>query len=184
MRVHLRTPRLLLRQFTGDDVDSLVALDSDPEVMRYLSGGSPTPRETVRDEVLPRMLDWHARSDSFGWWAAVGVSSGEFLGWFEFRPEHDPATVELGYRLRTAAWGHGYATEGARALIDNGFRVLGVRRVVASTMAVNTGSRRVLEKCGLRHVRTVHLDWPDPLPGSEHGDTEYALDRVEWAATG
>jgi RimJ/RimL family protein N-acetyltransferase len=56
------------------------------------------------------------------------------------------------------------------------------REIVATTMAVNTGSRRVLEKAGLRYARTVHLDWPDPLDGSEHGDVEYRLPRADWAA--
>jgi len=59
---------------------------------------------------------------------------------------------------------------------------LGVGQVVATTMAVNSASRRLLEKAGLRYVRTVHLDWPDPLPGNEHGDVEYRLDRNDWAA--
>jgi RimJ/RimL family protein N-acetyltransferase len=61
--------------------------------------------------------------------------------------------------------------------------VLGVREIVATTMAVNAGSRRVMEKAGLRYVRTVHLDWPDPLDGNEHGDVEYLLLRAGWAAT-
>ncbi len=47
-------------------------------------------------------------------------------------------------------------------------------------MAVNTGSRRVMEKSGLRYVRTFHEDWPDPLPGAEHGDVEYALAKDDW----
>jgi RimJ/RimL family protein N-acetyltransferase len=56
----------------------------------------------------------------------------------------------------------------------------GVGRVVATIMAVNIRSRRVLEKTGLRHTRTLHLDWPDPLPGNEHGDVEYELPRDAW----
>ncbi len=59
---------------------------------------------------------------------------------------------------------------------------LGVREVVATTMAVNTGSRRVMEKAGLRYARTVYLDWPEPLDGNEHGDVEYRLLREEWLA--
>ena len=79
-----------------------------------------------------------------------------------------------------AAWGRGYASEGSRALIGKGFAELGVRRVVAETMAVNAASRRVLEKAGLRLVRTFHQPWPEPIPGDEHGDVEYALTRAEW----
>jgi RimJ/RimL family protein N-acetyltransferase len=78
-----------------------------------------------------------------------------FLGWFEFRPLDDDssAVVELGYRLNKAAWGRGYATDGARALMDKGFTELAVERVTANTMAVNQASRRVMEKSGLS-VRT------------------------------
>ena len=60
------------------------------------------------------------------------------------------------------------------------FTDLGLREVVATTMAVNTGSRRVMEKAGLRYARTVHLDWPEPLDGNEHGDVEYRLLRDDW----
>ena len=49
-------------------------------------------------------------------------------------------------------------------------------------MAVNTASRRVMEKAGLRHVRTFHAEWPDRIDGDEHGDVEYALTRAEWSA--
>lgn len=92
----------------------------------------------------------------------------------------DTSVVSLGYRLRASAWGHGYATEGARALVRRAFTELGVSQIVATTMAVNIASRRVLEKAGLTYTRTVYLDWPDPLPGNEHGDVEYQLDRGEF----
>lgn len=138
----------------------------------------PPAREKVRDEILPGMLDWHAR--------LVGGDQRDLRR--VPRLVRVPARARPGdRRARIPApyggLGHGYATEGARALVDEGFRELGVHHVVASTMAVNTGSRRVLEKCGIHYVRTVHLDWPDPLPGSEHGDVEYTLDRVERAAS-
>ncbi len=87
--------------------------------------------------------------------------------------------AELGYRLHPEFWGRGYATEGSKALISRGFTG-DVRRVVATTMFVNAGSRRVMEKCGLRHVRTFHVDWAEPLPGSEQGEVEYALTEEEW----
>jgi RimJ/RimL family protein N-acetyltransferase len=85
--------------------------------------------------------------------------------------------------LKRSAWGKGYATEGSRALIDNAFGELGARRVYAETMAVNTASRRVMEKAGLKFVRSFLQPWPDPIPGDEHGDVEYALTREEWERT-
>jgi RimJ/RimL family protein N-acetyltransferase len=180
--VLLETERLLLRRFTPDDADSLVALDGDPDVMRYITGGRPTPREVIERETLPRYLGYYDRHPGYGMWAAIEKATGRFLGWFGFRPpEGAPdGEVELGYRLRRDAWGGGYATEGARALIRKGFAELGVRRVVASTMAVNVGSRRVMEKAGLRFVRTFHAEWPERIPGDEHGDVKYALTRDEW----
>jgi RimJ/RimL family protein N-acetyltransferase len=104
------------------------------------------------------------------------------VGWFEFYPWKDagPEEVELGYRVRRSAWGKGFATEGSRALIRKGFTELGVRRVVAETMAVNTASRRVMEKSGLTYVRTFHQEWPERIEGEEHGDVEYALTKADW----
>ena len=67
-------------------------------------------------------------------------------------------------------------------MIDHGFEMLSVERVLAETMVVNTASRRIMEKVGLRHVRTFHADWPVRIPGDEHGDVEYAITRTEWAA--
>lgn len=182
MQVFLRTERLLLRRFTEADVDNLFDLDGDPDVMRFLTGGRPTPRRVIRDETLPRFLDYYGRFVGFGFWAAIEKSTGKFLGWFEFRPPEGggPAEVELGYRLRRSAWGKGYATEGSRALIRKGFTELGVRRVVAQTMAINTASRRAMEKAGLTLLRTFHQEWPDPIEGAEHGEVEYALTKADW----
>jgi RimJ/RimL family protein N-acetyltransferase len=183
--VILTTPRLVLRQFTEDDVDNLFRLNSDPEVMRYLSGGRPAPREDIRNQIIPFHLDVYGRLDRLGTWAAESADSREFLGWFHFRPGHgsdDITNIELGYRLRRPAWNKGYATEGSRALIDMGFTGLGVERVFAHTMTVNAGSRHVLEKCGLTLVRTIPYEGADAIEGAEHGEVEYALARPEWEA--
>jgi RimJ/RimL family protein N-acetyltransferase len=180
--VFLETERLTLRRFTSDDVDLLVELDSDPEVMFWITGGRTTSREEIETDYLPAFLSYYERFEGYGFWAAIERSTGEFLGWFHFRPAagHPDDEPELGYRLRRSTWGKGYATEGSIALIDRGFRDFGVRRVLAETMAVNTASRRVMEKAGMRLVRTFHQDWPDKIPGDEHGDVEYAITREEW----
>jgi RimJ/RimL family protein N-acetyltransferase len=182
MRVFLETERILLRRFAESDVENLFDLDDDPEVMRFLTGGKPTPRDVILNETLPRFLRAYERFEGFGVWAAIERSTGEFLGWFEFHPPdgHSPEETELGYRLRRSAWGKGHATEGSRALIRKGFAELRVRRVLAETMAVNAASRRVMEKAGLRHVRTFHQEWPWRIEGDEHGDVEYALTKADW----
>ena len=76
MQIFLETERLILRQFTEDDVENLVELDSDPEVMRYLNGGIATPRELVEQQILQRFLSYYERYDGFGVWAAIERSSG------------------------------------------------------------------------------------------------------------
>jgi RimJ/RimL family protein N-acetyltransferase len=177
VHIYLETGRLTLRRFTGSDADHLFALHNDPEVMEFLNGGKPTPREVIVRETLPAFI-------ATGFFAAVEKPSGAFLGWFHLRarrgtPEDEP---ELGYRLHKPAWGKGYATEGSLALIDRAFRELGARRVFAQTMAVNVRSRRVMEKCGMRLARTFHLEWEDPLPGTEQGGVEYELTRADWEA--
>ncbi len=189
MQVFLTTERLLLRPFAPDDLDNLCALDSDPAVMQYISGGLPTPPEIIRDETLPRFLRPNERFAGHDFWAAIERSTGEFLGWFEFRPPEAGPTeeVELGYRLRQAAWGKGYATEGSRALIHKGFTELGVRRVVASTYEDNIGSQRVMQKAGMTLVRTFRMT---PAELEAHGldpdiiwegdDVEYALEKADW----
>ncbi|MCB9430229.1 MAG: GNAT family N-acetyltransferase [Actinobacteria bacterium] len=167
----LESDRLVLRRFCAADLDELVALDSDPEVMFFITGGRATPREQVEREVLPAFI-------AGGYWAAVEKVGGRFIGWFHLRPPDDP---ELGYRLRRDVWGRGYATEGSRALIDHAF-THGAARVRAETMVAHLASRRVMEKAGMREVRRFHADWPDRIPGDELGDVEYAITRQEWLA--
>lgn len=190
MHVYLETERLILRRFNEDDVDNLVALDGDPEVMRYITGGPPTPRDVIERDVLPFLLGRYERGDRFGAWAAVEKTTGEFLGWFSLGPPAGvaPDEAELGYRLRRAAWGRGYATEGSRALIRRGFAELGVRRVFATAYGENAASRRVMEKCGLTLARTYRLT-PEQLFEQfgitefelfDGDDVEYALDKADW----
>lgn len=193
MRVYLETARLTLRRLTEADVDNLFALDSDPAVMRFLSGGAPTPREVIAREILPRFLGYYERyAGMYGVWAAIEKASGDFVGWFSFHPQDDgtPGEAALGYRLRRSAWGKGYATEGARALIRKGFTELGAARVIAATYQDNLASRRVMEKAGLTLARTFRFTPADlAATGTFHAasqeiwdgdDVEYALSKADW----
>jgi RimJ/RimL family protein N-acetyltransferase len=189
----LVTERLVLRRFTPDDVDALLALDGDPAVMRYIDSRTKS-RDEIETGVLPRFLAAYRRYRDYGSFAADTRDGGEFIGWFGIRPvvpsaewmenwtdAPEPAGIAaLGYRLRRSAWGRGYATEGARALVRRAFAELGVEEIVATTMAVNAGSRAVLEKAGLRYARTLHMTFDEPLAGNEHGDVEYRLRRADW----
>ena len=165
----------MLRRFIPAAVERLFSLHNDPDVMRFLNGGRPASRREIEHE-------YRECFTKDGYWAAIEKATGDFIGWFAFHPREDrgPHEFELGYRLRGSAWGRGYATEGSRALIRKGFTELGARRVLAETMAVNLASRRVMEKSGLKYVRTFHVNWSEPLAGAEHGEVEYALTRAAW----
>jgi RimJ/RimL family protein N-acetyltransferase len=186
MHVFLETERLILRRFTENDADALFELYDDPAVMKYLNGGRPADRTEIVTLDLPAFLGYYERFPGYGFWAAIEKRTGDFLGWFHFRPRpEDPVDEpELGYRLHQSAWGKGYGTEGSVALLAKGFTELGVRRVTAGTMVVNQRSRRVLEKLGMTLVRTYFEEFPEHelAPGSEHGEVEYAITREEWLA--
>lgn len=184
MSILLLTERLVLREFTMSDLDALVHLDSDPEVMHFITNGVPTSREEMRDDVLPTFLNYHRKTPGFGFWAAELIQSGKFIGWFHLRPDPgaSPAEPELGYRLSRQYWGIGLASEGSRALISHAFGFPYIERVTANTMAIHGASRKVLENSGMGLVRTFHAQWPVHIPGDEHGDVEYAITRARWLA--
>ncbi len=190
MQSALMTKRLTLRHFTAADGDLLCELDSDPAVMRWLNGGFPTPHATIERDILPAFLRSYTPL-GFGVWAAQLRDSGDFLGWLSLRPVGDLATeATIGYRLRRAAWGHGYATEGARALIRRAFAKFGVERVTATTYEQNLASRRVMERVGMTLVRRFRLtpaalvaEGDTHIPSEEVWDgdeVEYVLTRAAW----
>lgn len=146
--------------------------------MAFILGRAATPAETYAE--WRRRLDHQSDATrGLGYWA--GLADGSFVGWWSASAfEGRPQLSGVGYRLRREAWGRGLATEGARRMVDHAFTVPEVETVVASTMAVNTGSRRVLEKAGLRHTDTWHETWDEPIPGSEQGEVGYAISRAEW----
>jgi len=108
------------------------------------------------------------------------------VGWWALEPPERPdqgppdGQAELGYRLLRRHWRQGLASEGARELVRHGFADLGLRRIFAETMAVNEASRATMASVGLTYVRSFHADWDEPIPGSEHGEVEYAITREEW----
>lgn len=179
-----------MRRFTMADVDLLVELDTDPEVMRWLSGGPPTPRHMIENEILPRFNS--ASMDGRGYWAALTKDTGAFIGWFSLVPREPAASrdLEIGYRLRRSAWGMGYATEVARSLVDRTFIELGAERVFATTYGENAASRRVMEKLGMTHVRSYRQSAADFAAQTTYDvcaselwdgdDVEYAITRDDW----
>jgi len=170
--LEIHTDRLCLRRLTAAHVSDLVELDSDPEVMRYISGGEPNSRERYETELLPRMLGYE--SEPHGFLAAYEADA--FVGWFHLRPTVAPGEtmLELGYRLRRAAWGRGLATEGGRALVRYAFEELDELAVDACADPRNAASIHVMEKCGMRHAgRFVHPRIPLEV-------VRYVVEREGW----
>jgi RimJ/RimL family protein N-acetyltransferase len=174
----LQTTRLTLSPCTPSDCADFINLERDPEVMRFLNGGHAVDHETIGPDatfLMPRGTEPYI-------WTARRIANGAFVGWFCLWPESE-GLAELGYRLRRMDWGQGLASEGALALVKWGFESAGYEKIVATTMAVNHGSRRVMEKIGLSYARTVMYDGPDPIAGSEHGEVWYELARSEWSGS-
>lgn len=167
-----------LRPFAASDLEDLAAMDSEPGVARYRNDGKPAPREVTENVTLPALMSARGGFDVWAW-AACAKDGGAFLGLATLRPDA-PGVAELGYRFRTAFWGQGLATEAARAVLALGFRDWRLDRIYAQAMAVNLGSRRVMEKAGLRHVRTFYVAFEEPISGTEEGETEYELRRADW----
>ncbi len=171
----LETKNLTLSLCTPADRADFIDLERDPEVMHFLNGGAVDHENTDPDKVtflMPRGTEPYV-------WAARRKETGEFVGWFCLFPETEKL-AEIGYRMRRNAWGQGLASEGAATLVDWGFNHAGYENVVACTMTVNYGSRRVMEKIGMRHTKTVSIDAGE-LPGGEYGEVRYELTRSEWA---
>lgn len=168
----LQTTRLTLSPCRPGDRADFIDLERDPEVMRFLNGGYAVDRETADPNatfLMPMGTEPYI-------WTARRTTSDAFVGWFCLWPESE-TLAELGYRLRRTEWGEGLAAEGAAALVAWGFESAGYEKIVATTMAVNHASRRVMEKIGMTHARTVLGDFPEPIAGSEHGEVWYELDR-------
>lgn len=151
--MQILTDRLRLRPLRAEDIDALVALDSDPEVVRYVDQAEAPTREEILAR-MPRLLRRYMGGAEPAFWAAHVRDTEAFCGWFHLRPlEDDPAILDVGFRLRREWWGRGLATEGAEALVQRAFLILEAERVVAHALEANAASRRVLEKLGLQEER-------------------------------
>ena len=144
----LATERLSLREFRAGDVGTLYRLHADPRVMRYIGDGSLATRASAA-AALARWRRYYATYPGLGVWPAEERSTGRFIGWFCLIYVPDTVEIEVGYRLAPSAWGRGYATEGARAVVGYGFEELGLSRIIGLTHPDNIASQRVLAKAGL-----------------------------------
>jgi len=146
----LRTERLVIRPYRDDDATGLHEVFGSPEVMRW-TPSAPSKDVAETRQRLARTMAFTARQPrGFGLWALELQDSTEFLGQVGLFPvEGKGPEVEVAYELAPRVWGHGYATEAARALVEYGIGELGLRRIVALILPDNARSRNVASKCGM-----------------------------------
>jgi RimJ/RimL family protein N-acetyltransferase len=183
----LSTPRLLLRSWTDEDAEALFALSSDPETMVYFP--ALAGRQQIH-ELVARHRDLLAQGRPG--LMAVEVRPGHVLAGrcIGFVGLAEPAweapftpCVEIGWRLAKQAWGHGYATEAARAVLRHAFTTLGLDEVVSFTAVVNTPSEAVMRRIGMRRSPADDFDHPRVEPGQPlRRHVLYRLTAAEWRA--
>jgi RimJ/RimL family protein N-acetyltransferase len=157
----LRTSRLLLRAWRDEDIAPFAEMSADPAVMEYLL---PLSDRWLSPEAWAARKRAHWDEHGFGQWVVeipgeasfIGVVGLETVG---YEAPFTPA-VEAAWRLAQPYWGHGYATEAARAALDYGFGELGLDEIVALTVPANRRSRRVMERLGMTRSPEDDFDHP------------------------
>jgi RimJ/RimL family protein N-acetyltransferase len=177
----IETERLLLRPYTEDDFDALLAIQSRADVNRWLYSeprGPDEVRELLRRKIGETALAEEGDTISV---ACVRRDTGEVIGgcilhWVS--REHRRG--EIGFIFHPDHHGHGFATEAARPLIDFGFETCGLHRIIGRLEARNAASARVLEKLGMRReALLVENEW---VKGEWQSELDYALLEREWRA--
>lgn len=178
----LETPRLLLRGWRDSDVEPLVQMNADPRVNAFLYR---TYTREISQAAVERMREELARA-GYGWWVVEVRNGPAFAGMVcvrevPFEARFTP-TWEIGWRFAFDAWGHGYATEAARAALDFAFGRLGLREIVAFTSESNLRSQRVMVRLGMTHDPADDFD--HPLIEEEHALRRHVLYRLRGAQAG
>jgi len=154
------TQRLRLRPWRSSDRDGLWRMQSNPATMKFLM---PVPDRAASDAVADR-AEAHFTRNGFGLWVVEVPGVTDFAGYAGLvhvpYEEHFTPAVEIGWRFDPAFWGHGYATEAARACLGYGFGPLGLEEIVAITVPANRRSRAVMERLGMTQVDGGDFDLP------------------------
>ncbi|WP_055712498.1 GNAT family N-acetyltransferase [Streptomyces torulosus] len=173
----LRTDRLLLRAWRESDLAPWAAMNADPEVRAYF----PELLTTEQSDASVARFQADLDRRGWGWWAVEVRATGEFIGFTGLDPVEDdmPFTgVEAGWRLTRTAWGHGYATEAARAAVDFGFRRLDLDEILAVTVATNLRSQAVMRRIGMTHDPADDFDDPSMPEGPLRRSVVYRIGRA------
>lgn len=148
----LMTNRLLLEPLSQEHTNDFYEMDSNPNVMRYIGQtGSAKTRQQVEDWVKRRL----PIGDGLGTWAVFSKKDRTFIGCLLLIRLEDSPFIEIGYRLKEAHWGEGFATEAARKVLNYAFLDLKLKEVVAVALPEHTASRKVMEKLGLQYIENT-----------------------------
>lgn len=145
------TERLKYRPVEPSDAKLFFELDSDPMVMKYINGGTPTSMAEIED-FLPKIIERDSNLNGLGIWMAFLKSDSSFVGWYSLKPLPGTIEIEVGYRLKQIYWGKGFATEGSKYLLHFGLTKMDLKKVVAITDPENKASKNVLTKIGLKYI--------------------------------
>ena len=146
----LTTARLELRRYEQSDLDSCVALFTDPDVMTYVGDGVVSPEDAAK--LFAKGFEIYEEG-RFDLWGVFDRQTGAYVGHAELKPRKEAGEVEIVYIFGKEYWGRGYATEIARVLVEHGFRRYDLPRVFATVDYENLPSHHVLEKVGMCFVR-------------------------------
>ena len=160
----IRTDRLLLRRWLAADRPAFAALNADALVMEHF----PAVLTSEESDALVDRIEEHFAEHGFGLWAVEVPGAVRFAGFVGLSiprfDAHFTPCVEIGWRLAAEVWGHGYATEAARAVLAFGFGSLELREIVSFTVPENRRSRRVMERIGMLNEPSDDFDMPGALP--------------------
>ncbi|MCY7374764.1 MAG: GNAT family N-acetyltransferase [Pyrinomonadaceae bacterium] len=148
----LETERILIRPFTLADLPLLIEQRSDPEVNQYLGGATMQNAEALAERIK-FYIDCHEKY-GFGMSAMIWKETGEIFGWSGLQPLDWTTEIEVGYGMIKKFWGRGIGFEAAQAWLNFGFNEKKLQRIVAVAYPENTGSRRIMEKLGLKYEKT------------------------------
>jgi RimJ/RimL family protein N-acetyltransferase len=173
----IETDRLLLREFTLDDVEPFLQLATDPQIIRYTGDpGGLLTLEDARQNLLDRPIADYAKH-GFGRWACVLKESGQVIGFAGLKFLDELQDVDLGYRLLPQHWGKGLATEACGPIVRYGFDLLKLSHILGLVDPANVASVRVLEKLGMKYVEMIetrHGRAAKYLRVNDGGRCEYA----------
>lgn len=149
----IETGRLLLRPMMIVDMHLMVELDSDPDVMRFITDGKPQTKEHYEKRV-PEVIKYMQENPGLGLWIAFVKDTREFIGWYILKHLPNNEEVEVGFRIKKKFWGQGYSTEAGKALLKHGFETVGLKKIAAIVRPDNLASQAVIKKIGLKKKGT------------------------------